>query len=53
MTYVFCNKRKGKWVPVPVCETKCRDKGKCMDLGARRATEEAGPKEGGAEDVRK
>ena len=31
MGYVFCNRKRGKWIPVAACEKKCRYKKRCAD----------------------
>jgi len=31
MTFVFCNKKKGKWIPVAACEQTCKHKKRCVD----------------------
>ena len=31
MGYVFCNRKRGKWIPVAACEQTCKHKKRCAD----------------------
>lgn len=46
MAYVFCNRKKGKWVPAMACEVNCCFLKKCPDfkvaMGADKTNQEGG-----------